>query len=300
MDLFYTRLDYRRILKISGDDVIAFLQGLICNDARLLTQQQSLYAAFLTPQGKFLEDLLITPFQNAIWMDSFKESFENFVKKLKLYKLKQNITLIPIESHQIFALWGENWSSVFKLTDNQNILEINNGIIFKDPRLKMLGGRAYLENDTLLRQYSFIEKPLEDYDIHRMTLGIPDGARDLQPEKAILLENGFDDMGSIDWEKGCYLGQELTARTKYRGLIRKRLLPFSFIGAMPHIGDIVHVQEKEAGEIKSLTTNIGLGLFRLEYLNELINKEGIIKSSGTIIHPFIPTWMKIDLTQNPQ
>ncbi|MDP3532337.1 MAG: folate-binding protein [Alphaproteobacteria bacterium] len=298
MGLFYTRLDYRQILKISGVDTIEFLQGLISNDARILTQQKPIYAAFLTPQGKFLEDLLITLFQGDIWMDSFKESFEDFKKKLTLYKLRQKVILQPIESHKIYAIWGKNWSHLFNFADNQTILEISEGIIFKDPRLNMLGGRAYLENDAFLKQNSFMEKSLDDYDEHRMKLGIPDGARDLQSGKAILLENGFDDMGAIDWEKGCYLGQELTARTKYRGLVRKRLLPFSYIGTTPIIGDVVHLLENSAGEIKSVSSNIGLGLFRLEYLKELINNKGVIKSSGTIIHPFIPEWMKFNLSED--
>jgi folate-binding protein YgfZ len=298
MGLFYTRLDHRQILKISGDDALTFLQGLICNDVRLLTQQKPIYAAFLTPQGKFLEDLLITLFQSDIWMDSFKESFEDFKKKLTLYKLRQKITLQPIDSHQIYAIWGENWLLPFEFADNQNVLEINNGIIFKDPRINTIGGRAYLENDSFLKQHSFMEKPLTDYDEHRMKLGIPDGARDMQPEKAILLENGFDDMGAIDWEKGCYLGQELTARTKYRGLVRKRLLPFSYDGTTPMIGDVVHAQENIAGEIKSVSLNVGLGLFRLEYLKDLINNNGVIKSSRTIVHPYIPKWMNINLNED--
>lgn len=295
MSLFYTQLDHRQILKISGEDTIAFLQGLICNDAQLLTQQKPIYTAFLTPQGKFLEDLLITPFQSDIWMDSFKESFDNFKKKITLYKLRQKITLQSINSHQIYAIWGENWSLPFKFQDTQDIIEIREGVIFKDPRLNKLGGRAYLENDSFLKQHSFMEKPLIEYDEHRMKLGIPDGARDMQPEKAILLENGFDDMGAIDWEKGCYLGQELTARTKYRGLVRKRLLPFSYNGTRPLIGDVVHLQENIAGEIKSVSTTIGLGLFRLEYLRDLINKNGVIKTSGAIIHPYVPKWMNINL-----
>lgn len=298
MGLFYTRLDYRQILKISGVVKIEFLQGLISNDARILTQQKPIYAAFLTPQGKFLEDLLIALFQGDLWMDSFKESFEDFKKKLTLYKLRQKVILQPIESHQIYAIWGENWSHSFNFADNQTILEASEGVIFKDPRLNMLGGRAYLENDTLLKQNSFMEKSLDDYDQHRMKLGIPDGARDLQSGKAILLENGFDDMGAIDWEKGCYLGQELTARTKYRGLVRKRLLPFSYIGTTPIIGDVVYALENVAGEIKSVSFNIGLGLFRLEYLKELINNKGVIKSSDTIIHPFIPEWMNINLSED--
>ena len=101
------------------------------------------------------------------------------------------------------------------------------GVVFVDPRLAALGARAILPPDKMPAENG----SAADYDRLRLSLGVPDGSRDLPVEKAILLENGFDELNAIDWDKGCYMGQELTARTRYRGLVRKRLLPVAIEGA---------------------------------------------------------------------
>src|SRR6185503_18496273 len=110
------------------------------------------------------------------------------------------------------------------------------------------------------------EVPLAEYEALRLELGVPDGSRDLPVEKAILLENGFDELHGIDWQKGCYMGQELTARTKYRGLVRKRLLPVEIEGPLPAPGTPVMAGDKEAGEMRSGADGLGLALLRLEHL----------------------------------
>src|SRR4029077_13440752 len=102
------------------------------------------------------------------------------------------------------------------------------------------------------------------YDRHRLALGIPDGSRDLVVEKSILLEAGFDELNGVDWQKGCYIGQELTARTKYRGLIKKRLFPVRIEGPTPAPGTMIMLDGKEAGEMRSADDGIGLALLRLE------------------------------------
>ena len=106
------------------------------------------------------------------------------------------------------------------------------------------------------------------YDRHRLALGVPDGSRDLVPEKSILLEAGFDELNGVDWQKGCYVGQELTARTKYRGLIKKRLFPVRIDGATPEPGALIMLDGKEAGEMRSARDNLGLALLRLEAVAE--------------------------------
>ena len=102
------------------------------------------------------------------------------------------------------------------------------GVALVDPRLAALGARAILPRDALdaaLAGAGAVATDFADYDRQRLALGVPDGSRDLVLGKSILLEIGFDELNGVDWQKGCYIGQELTARTKYRGLIKKRLLP---------------------------------------------------------------------------
>jgi len=106
------------------------------------------------------------------------------------------------------------------------------------------------------------------YDIHRLQLGLPDASRDLVPEKSILLESGFDDLNGINWEKGCYMGQELTARTKYRGLVKKRLTAVTIDGTAPQAGAQIMSGDKVAGEMRSSNGKLGMALLRLDHLQD--------------------------------
>ncbi len=135
-----------------------------------------------------------------------------------------------------------------------------------DPRLAAAGGRAVLPRQDageILAKAGFETALRVDYDSLRLPLGLPDGSRDLEVEQTILLENGFDELGGIDWNKGCYLGQELTARTKYRGLIKKRLMPVVIDGPTPPPGTPVMAGGKEVGKMCSAIDGIGLALMRL-------------------------------------
>ena len=137
---------------------------------------------------------------------------------------------------------------------------MDGGVLLVDPRLGELGGRAILPREALrpaLAAFGLAEADFADYDRHRLALGIPDGSRDLLPDKSILLEAGFDELNGVDWQKGCYVGQELTARTKYRGLIKKRLLPVRIDGPAPAPGTIVTLDGKDAGEMRSAPRRAG-------------------------------------------
>ncbi|HTT80545.1 MAG TPA: tRNA-modifying protein YgfZ, partial [Stellaceae bacterium] len=127
------------------------------------------------------------------------------------------------------------------------------------------------------------------YDRHRLALGVPDGSRDLVPEKSILLEAGFDELNGVDWQKGCYVGQELTARTKYRGLVKRRLFPVEIAGAPPAPGAIISANGHEAGEMRSSQGGLGLALLRLDAVAE----GGRLEVEGATLTPFRPHWMRL-------
>jgi folate-binding protein YgfZ len=145
------------------------------------------------------------------------------------------------------------------------------GVAFLDPRLPALGARALLPRgaaEDALRAAGFAAAALDDYDCLRIGLGVPDGSRDLEVEKSLLLESGFDELNGLDWDKGCYMGQELTARTRYRGLVKKRLLPVEIDGPIPASGTPVLSGEREAGVLRSAVDGRGLALLRLERLDD--------------------------------
>jgi folate-binding protein YgfZ len=170
------------------------------------------------------------------------------------------------------------------------------GVIFTDPRLADLGARAFLpraEIMALAATAGFQSGPIEAFERLQSGLGVPSGSRELPPEKAILLENGFEELGAINWDKGCYMGQELTARTRYRGLVRKRLFPVEIEGPAPAAGTALMLGETEAGELRSTTKDgdRGYAMIRIEHLDRA-RAEGLTAGS-TRLKPFVPKWMRL-------
>jgi len=147
--------------------------------------------------------------------------------------------------------------------------------------------------EEALGNMGFAEVPFAAYDSHRLTLGLPDGSRDMVVEKTILLEAGFDELAGVDWQKGCFLGQELTARTKYRGLIKRRLLPVRFEGPAPAPGTQVLRDGRDAGEMRSSVPGIGLALLRLESLAAAESTGAPLMAGETRLRPERPSWVKI-------
>jgi hypothetical protein len=139
------------------------------------------------------------------------------------------------------------------------------------------------------------EVPLDRYDALRLGLGVPDGSRDLPVEKALLLESGFDELNGIDWQKGCYMGQELTARTKYRALIRKRLFPVRIEGALPAPGTSIYKDGQEVGELRSGSGQRALAMLRLEAVTA--GQKLLAGDVGVL--PEIPAWMRLPDTADP-
>ncbi len=150
-----------------------------------------------------------------------------------------------------------------------------------DPRLPEAGYRI-LSSEILPVDASF-----EDWDLHRLGLGLPDGSRDLEPEKTVLLEAGFDELNGISWTKGCYMGQELTARTKYRGLLKRRLVPVEVDGPLPAPGTPALRNGMEVGTMRSGRDGRGMAVLRLDALHEALTCD------NARLIPRIPAWMRL-------
>ncbi|MFN7662660.1 MAG: YgfZ/GcvT domain-containing protein [Alphaproteobacteria bacterium] len=202
-------LDYRRVVEVTGQDRHSFLQGLITQDVSKATPENPLYGLFLTPTGRFFCDFFIVATENSFLLTPGTTMMESFIKKLSFYKLRSDVGLSVLPDWGVAVSLANDFSKV--------------GHVFKDPRSNQLGS-LFIGPLDQLNPITFDRTP---YEKHRLRLGIPEGPLDLEAEKSIPLENQMDEMGAIDWDKGCFLGQELTARTKYVGEVRKRLLPFT-------------------------------------------------------------------------
>jgi hypothetical protein len=259
------------VLEISGPDRAAFLQGLVSNDVAVLAPGQACWSALLTPQGKWLADFLILAEADRLLLDCARDQAGLVVTTLSRFRLRAKVALRDASADfALHAAWG-------------GATPPEGAIAAPDPRLEEAGWRI------LAAAPLAADADETAYDRHRLGLGLPDGARDLDPQKSVLLEGGFDELHGISWTKGCYMGQELTARTKYRGLLKKRLFPVAIEGALPAPGTPVTRDGAEIGEMRSGQEGLGLALLRIE----AVEASGAFKAGDAVLTPRVPGWMKL-------
>lgn len=293
----YVVLGERGVLEIAGADRQSFLQGLVSNDVTRVGRDRAVHAALLTPQGKYLHDFFITEIGDAFYLDGEAARLADLRRRLGLYKLRSKVTLAEAgDRFVVIAAFGADALAALELPAERGAARaFAGGIAYVDPRLAALGARLLLPRQAgaePLAALGFAAADAELYDRLRLRLGVPDGSRDLPVEKAILLEAGFDELAGVDWQKGCYIGQELTARTKYRALIKKRLLPVEIDGPLPPPGTPVMLGEEEAGEIRSGRGRLALALLRLDMVEKAGTADRPLTAGAARITPHKPEWAR--------
>ena len=278
--LQYSLLPHRSVIGVAGPDRVEFLQGLISNDTTKVGPGQAIWAALLTPQGRFLNDMFVVEDGSGTFlMETERERASALARKLKMYTLRSKVTIEDRSAAMEVA--------VVSGPDAGRILPVAGATAFVDPRLPELGVRVLAPVGQTGALIALGEAPAADYESMRLRLGVPDGSRDLPVEKALLLESGFDELHGVDWKKGCYMGQELTARTKYRGLIKRRLFPVRIEGPLPAPGAPVHRDGKEVGEIRSGQGDRALAMLQIDAA------DGALTADGATLFPERPAWMHI-------
>ncbi|MGH7102192.1 MAG: YgfZ/GcvT domain-containing protein [Acetobacteraceae bacterium] len=265
-----TWLPERGVVAISGGDRVAFLQGLVSNDVSLAAPGQAVWAALLTAQGKWLADFFILADGDRLLLDCERAQSAMLAGRLSRYRLRARVEVADVSAEcHVHAAWGEKpeWPA---------------GVISApDPRLPDAGWRI-IAPGPLSADASF-----DDWDLHRLTLGLPDGSRDLESERTLLLEAGFDELSGVSWSKGCYMGQELTARTRYRGLIKRRLIPVGISGPLPAPATPVESDRGARGSMRSGRDALGLATLRLDSLAERLT------CGEAVLTPRVPAWMRL-------
>jgi len=293
-------LPHRGLVAVSGPGAQEFLQGLISNDVRLAGPDRALWAALLTPQGKFLHDLFVLHDGERIFLECERDRRQDLLKRLRLYKLRAKVELEDLaEAWTVAVAFGTPGTIAPGLPAGAaagEAVAFAGGRAFVDPRLPDLGWRIWLPAEgaeQALAESGLSLTDPEAYERHRLALGVPDGSRELEVDRALLLESGFDELHGIDWKKGCWMGQELTARTKYRGLVKKRLLPVAFEGAPPPAGAPVLRDGRDIGTFRGGVAGseggIGLALLRLEALAP----GAPLEAEGVVLHPRVPDWVSL-------
>jgi folate-binding protein YgfZ len=287
----YTVLQDRGVLAVSGPDHRSFLQGLVSNDVAKVAGDRGVYAALLTAQGKYLHDFFMVELGEAIWLDAEAARLADLKRRLSMYRLRAKVELAERPELAVAAVFGAGALAAFGLPAEPGTARpFEGGVAMADPRLAELGARAIADRGRLAGLARFAPADFAAYDRHRLALGVPDGSRDLVTDKSILLESGFDELHGVDWQKGCYIGQELTARTKYRGLIKKRLFPVRVDGPAPAPGTMITLDGKDAGEMRSSRDGLGLALLRLE----AVATARPLAADAAILTPVRPDWMRTE------
>src|SRR5215469_13158539 len=290
----YAQLVDRGVLEITGNDRRAFLQGLVSNDVSKVGASRAVYAALLTAQGKYLHDFFITELGDAFFLDVEASRLADLKRRLLLYRLRASVDVIDAsERFAVSVLFGERALTGLGLpSDPGAATMLGDGIAYVDPRLLALGVRLLLPRAgaSVLAKIEFDKSDATAYDRLRLSLGIADGSRDLVVDRAILLEAGFDELNGVDWQKGCYVGQELTARTKYRGLVKKRLVPVAIHGPLPVPGSPITLGGNEVGEMRSGQDGVGIALLRLEAVDESLSTGAPLTAGNVRLVPRKPEW----------
>lgn len=285
-------LEWRAAIAVTGEDAVPFLQGLVSNDVARVSAGHAIWSAFLTPQGKFLHEFMIMRIGDRLLLDCERDRRADLLRRLKIYRLRSKV-VIEESDETIVGLAGPGLDQAlgFMLAPGE-AHSISGGVVYGDPRTAAMGWRGAVSADGLasLHAQGLADASVADWDRMRIAAGVPDGSRDLAVEKAILLENGFDALNGIDWDKGCYMGQELTARTRYRGLVRKRLLPVRIEGAPPAPDADVTRGGKLVGQVRSVSEDRALVLLRLEALDD--STEPLLAGEAHL-RPELPDWFSL-------
>ena len=288
-------LEDRAILYINGPDSKDFLQNLISNDINKVSDDSSCFASLFTPQGKFLYEFIIVKHKSGYFIDCEKSQSEEIFKQLNLYKIRTKVEILNLSNEFVVASFG--YEKYLTIAGSKDIL----GFTFKyredpillDPRNKYLGARLIINLEKLylsLKKLDLKNDKIENYYHHSHKLGIVPKNLNKLKNKLFGIECNFEELNGIDFKKGCYVGQENTARIKLKNKLSKRLLPIAIINGKLSEDEIIYYNDVDIGKV---LINEDYPFALIKYLNENFNKDSIFKSKNATFKIFIPEWLKI-------
>ena len=283
-------LSDRGVLAVTGADSRAFMQGLVTNDIDKVDRARAVYAAMLTPQGKFLFDFVaMDDGDGGLLLDVAAARLEALAKRLTFYRLRARVEIADASAAlAVTALVGDGAGRAARLYEAPgNARRDGESAWTVDPRLAALGARC-LHPRARQPAATVAAGSLGDYHAHRMALAVPEGGIDVLVEKSFILESNFEELNAVDFEKGCYVGQELTARTKFRGTVRRRLFAVAAETPLPAPPAPITAGGATLGELRSARGTRGIALIRTDRLREA---EGATVHAGEVaVVPTKPSW----------
>jgi len=285
----------RAILYINGADAKDFLQNLISNDINKVTDTFSCFASLLTPQGKFLYEFIVTKHKSGYFIDCEKSQSEGIFKQLNTYKIRSKIEILNLSNEFVVASFG--YEKYLSIKGSKDILghtfKYREDPVILDPRNKDLGARLIINLEKLylsLKKLDLKDDKIEKYYNESHKLGVvPKNLNKLQ-NKIFGIECNYEELNGIDFKKGCYVGQENTARIKLNNKLSKRLLPIEIIDGKLSEDEKIYNNDVEIGKV---LINEEYPFALIKYLDKNFDKNQTFKSKNGTFKIFIPKWLKI-------
>lgn len=270
------RLPSRAILAVAGVEATPFLQSLITNDINRASETEAVYAALLTAQGKYLFDFFILRHGDGYLLDVEAVRKQALVERLNFYKLRAAVT-VQDASH-LWSVWA-----FFGSDSVSQDARMQGTMVFPDPRCTAAGWRAFVPAKEARQETG----AFADYEQVRLMLGLADGSRDMDVEQRFILEANFAELHGVDFKKGCYIGQEMTARMAHRGVLKKRIMPVRVEGLLPAPHTPLWSGTHQAGHMLSGQGAIALALVRLEHW-----RAPLVAANGVSLVPCPAKWLE--------
>ncbi len=286
-------LDDRAILYINGEDAKEFLQNLISNDINKVSDVNSCFSSLLTPQGKFLYEFIIAKHKSGYLIDCEKPQAEELFKQLSLYKLRSKVEILNLSNEFVVAVFShEKFLTFDEAKDKPGCtIKYREDPIFLDPRNKDLGARLIINLEKLylsLKKLDLHDADLKEYYSLSHSLGIVPKDLNKLKDKLFGIECNFEELNGIDFKKGCYVGQENTARIKLKNKLSKRLFPINVVNGKLHEGESIYNNEIEIGKVL-IDSDYPFAL--IKYLNENFDEKANFKTKEASINIKKPNWI---------
>ena len=284
-------LEDRGIIYINGEDAFAYLQNIISNDLNKVTDNQSCFSYLLTPQGKYLFEFIIIKHKNGYFLDCPKYQIENLIKQLNLYKLRSKVEVTNLSNEFVVGALSKDKFIEFEKNNNPGVtIKFREDPVILDPRSIKLGARIVINLEKLYlsaKKLSLKISNIEEYYKLSHSLGIPNSDTQNFQNKIFGLEINSEELNAIDFKKGCYVGQENTARMKLKEKLSKRIYPVEIIEGNISIDDIIKINNTEIGKIVN-NTKFSFGLFKFKDPNFQFEK--ILETDRAKIKIKKPFW----------
>ena len=286
-------LEDRGILYINGTDAKEFLQNMISNDINKVSEDSSCFASLLTPQGKFLFAFIIIKHKSGYFIDCEKSQTEALFKQLSVYKLRSKVEIMNLSNEFVVAALNKEKFLEFEGSKDiaGNTIKYREDSILLDPRNKDLGARLIINLEKLylsLKKLELKDSPISEYYELSHQLGIPQKNMNELQNKLFGIECNFEELNGIDFKKGCYVGQENTARIKLKNKLSKRLLPIYLIEGEINQDDLIYNGDFEIGKVL-ISNEYPFAL--IKYLDDNFNQENEFKSKNAKLKIKIPSWI---------